>query len=142
MSVNVRTVENGYEIVAGGPVRASPDSLVRAVVSREGAKFFRDIRAYSTYEQLHGVYTVSYVAGWGPMRHTVRLMLQPMGHTVHFDTLPGDSTAVHGRWDFTSAGMAVVHQHIAPSGWLQKLPLRGIIARRVSRALEDLSQVK
>lgn len=109
---------------------SDPRAAMRALVSREGAAAFRDIKAYSTYEKKGRFVEVAYQTTFG----TVSMTLDPREYEVSFVGKAPLGVSFEGCWKHVGTRVILEQRVFGVPGLLRPL-VRG----RVARALEDLA---
>lgn len=114
----------------GSPLRA-----IDILTSEEGAKCFRDIGEYKSYERDGNVVRVKYGSGV-PFTSPIELTLRSEGRRINFKGTGPMSTRINGLWEFSAEGGVVLTQII------EGLPQwsKSLVRKRVLRSLEDLAR--
>jgi hypothetical protein len=138
--------DSSYVVRARAPLDISCANAMALLTSRDGAAAFRDIGAYDSYEAgADGGVSVTYTAGWGPVKVQVGLHLASRGAgTLTFKSTTGMPTS--GSWTFRETGprscVASLSQTLVPRGIAAWVPLASLLRGRVRRAFEDLQRAR
>lgn len=111
---------------------SNPRAAIDALISREGASFFRDIKEYSSYEKNGRFVLVKYPTTLGE----VSMTLDPLEFQVHFSGKAPMGVTFEGCWKHVGTRM-ILEQHINGVPWF----FRTFVDRRTNRALEDLEKL-
>jgi hypothetical protein len=103
-----------------------------ALTSEDGARHFRDIRKYTAYSKVGNRVHVQYKTLWGTTSQDMTL-----GHRrITFRGSGPLGVTFGGSWTHLSDSI-VLEQTV----WGLPRCMRGVVQKRVNRALEDLRQV-
>ena len=127
--MSIAIIENGKVV---SPLRAFD-----VLTSEEGARCFRDIGKYTTFEKTDNLIHVTYPSGI-PCTAPVKITMRPEGRRIKFSGTGPMNAKIQGLWEIAPDGEVVLMQTV------EGIPMRGwakpLIRRRVRRAIEDLEK--
>ena len=114
-----------------GHVAAGREAF-ECLVSKDGARHFRDIQKYTAYSQIDNKVTVKYSTFWGAVSQEM---------TVDTDTI---AFCGKGPWGMTFAGNWTRQRdgiHLDQTVWGVPGCMRGLVKTKVDRALQDVEKI-
>lgn len=117
----------------------SPIKALDALTSKDGAKFFRDIKKYTSYDvdenDIPRSISMTYKSGI-PFSAPISVKMWPMGKVLMFNGTGPFGITFTGSWVLDRTGVVVLDQRFTSPRWTVSL-----IQRRTKRVLEDLRRM-